>query len=86
VGIILIYNLRLFERFMGSRKFGALVCLSGGIATLSNVAIMTILASMDMDHIYPSPGPFFFIYSLIPLFYRKFIEFIPIVHVVTVNA
>lgn len=70
VGLILIYTLRLFERFMGSKKFGAFVFVSGAIATLSSLGLVSIASSLDLD-LAPSPGPFFFIYSLLPLFYRK---------------
>ena len=55
---------------MGSKKFGAFVFLSSVISTLSSLGLVSIAASMDFE-IFPSPGPFFFIYSMLPLFYRK---------------
>jgi hypothetical protein len=58
----------MFEKFMGSRKFGAHVFLSLLVSTLSSVGLMAVCSSMDVD-IFPAPGPFFFIYSLLPLFY-----------------
>ena len=55
---------------MGSEKFGAFVFLSSVISTLSSLGLVSIAASMDFE-VSPSPGPFFFIYSMLPLFYRK---------------
>ena len=55
---------------MGSKKFGAFVFLSGVISTLSSLGLVSIAASMDVE-VTPSPGPFFFIYSMLPLFYRE---------------
>lgn len=75
IGTILLYNLRIFERFMGSRKYGAFLVLSASVSTLSTIGIMSLFNSVDIE-IYPASGPFFLIYSLLPLFYR----FIPRLH------
>lgn len=75
VGIMLMYTLRQFERQLGPRKFGSLVFLGLILSVLLHFAAIAIAFSCGY-HIVPSPGPFFFIYALLPLFYK----YIPRLH------
>ena len=68
VGLILIYTLRQLERQMGSRKFGAFVLLSYVISLLAQVALIVTFSSVGYD-IIPSPGPFYYIFSILPFFH-----------------
>lgn len=74
VGLILVYNLRVFERLMGSRKFASALLLNSVLSSLLSIGLLTIASSLDIEvGLVPSPGPFFLIYSLIPLFYRNYL-------------
>mmetsp|Transcript_7286 Transcript_7286/g.7508 ORF Transcript_7286/g.7508 Transcript_7286/m.7508 type:complete len:316 (+) Transcript_7286:223-1170(+) len=75
VGLMLMYTFRQFERQLGLRKFGSLLCLSYLISILTQLAAI-VLASMTGHHLLLTPGPFFFIFSLLPLFY----QYIPRLH------
>lgn len=78
-GLILIYNLRVFERMLGSKKFAAFLTLSWCVTVASEMA-MSILCSVASYRYIAAPGPFFFIYALLPMFHRKNFHFI-FVHV-----
>jgi len=71
VGIFLIYTFRNFERQMGTKKFAAFMTIAFVATSISNVAILSTFASMRLG-LSISPGPYFFIYSLIP-FYHKLV-------------
>lgn len=75
IGLMLMYSFRQFERQLGTRKFGAFFVVSVAISILIQLAIIVVARGCGMDFV-PSSGPFFFIYSLIPLFY----QYIPTLH------
>lgn len=75
IGLMLMYSFRQFERQLGSRKFGSFVAISLVISILIQLAIVVIGKGCGIE-IVPTPGPFFFIYSLLPLFY----QYIPTLH------
>ena len=53
---------------MGSRKFGAFILLSYIISVFLQLAILIILSTVGINIAY-TPGPFYYIYSLIPFYY-----------------
>ena len=55
---------------MGSRKFGNFMFLSWGMSTLGQVGLAATLSSIGLS-VVPEPGPFFYIYSLLPFYYSK---------------
>lgn len=71
VSLALVYTCRQFERQMGTRKFASFLFSSYAITTLVQVAYLTILASLGS---YPrlATGPFFYVFSLLPLFHSTF--------------
>ena len=69
IGLVLIYTLRQIERLLGSRKFGAYVFFSFFLSLLIQVAIVVAGNTMLITLI-PSPGPFYYIFSTMPLFHR----------------
>ena len=56
---------------MGSRKFGNFMFLSWGLTTLSQVAFVATASSIGIS-LAPEPGPFFYIFSLIPFYYSTY--------------
>jgi membrane associated rhomboid family serine protease len=64
-GLILIYYFRVFERQMGSSKFGAFVCISVALSTLLQVSFLTIFPSFEK----PVSGPYAIIFACFMLFY-----------------
>ena len=68
IGLLLIYICRQFERQLGSRKFGAFVFLSFLSSLLIQFSIISIANVSSIDFV-PAHGPFFLIFSLLPLFY-----------------
>ena len=68
IGLLLIYICRQFERQLGSRKFGAFVFLSFLSSLLIQFSIISIANVSSINYI-PAHGPFFLIFSLLPLFY-----------------
>jgi hypothetical protein len=69
IGIFLIYNFRQFERMMGIRKFAAFVFLMFWISLLIQISIM-VAANMSDIHLVSASGPYFFVFSMLPLFYH----------------
>lgn len=69
IGLFLFRNISVFEKFMGSRKFGNFMFLSWGMTTLSQVAFVATASSIGIS-LAPEPGPFFYIFSLIPFYYK----------------
>lgn len=55
---------------MGSRKFGNFMFVSWGVATLGQIGLATALSTVGIS-IVPEPGPFFYIFSLLPFYYSK---------------
>jgi hypothetical protein len=55
---------------MGSRKFGNFMFVSWGVSTLAQIGLAVTAASVGL-RIVPEPGPFFYIFSLLPFYYSK---------------
>ena len=70
IGMLLMYICRQFERQFGSRKYGGFVVLSFVLSVLLQFLVVTITGAADLDFT-PAHGPFFLIFSLLPLFYCK---------------
>ena len=70
IGMLLLYICRQFERQFGSRKYGGFVILSFLVSVLIQFLVLVITNSMRVDFT-PAHGPFFLIFSLLPLFYGK---------------
>lgn len=70
IGMLLMYICRQFERQFGSRKYGGFVLLSFILSVLMQFLVVTITGAADLDFT-PAHGPFFLIFSLLPLFYCK---------------
>lgn len=69
VGLILVYQFRQFERQMGPRKFGAF------LVAVTLIAMSVLLAfCVAIGSFVPSQGPYFFIYSIFPLFHSKLLR------------
>lgn len=68
IGMLILYICRQFERQLGSRKYGSFVFLSFCVALLVQFLVVLITNALDLDFI-PAHGPFFLIFSLLPLFY-----------------
>lgn len=72
MGMILIFNVRHLERQLGAKKFSAFVCLSYGVSVALQIAAVTMGSMMDAP-IIPATGPYFFIFSCLPLYYCKYL-------------
>jgi membrane associated rhomboid family serine protease len=70
VSLIMLYSFRQLERQIGSRKFGAFVFMSFTVCTLLELAVTSVLFSLQF-RIPLENGPYFFIFSLLPMFYCK---------------
>ncbi|KAL6059273.1 Rhomboid-like protein 20 [Balamuthia mandrillaris] len=66
LGLILIYYFRLFERQMGSSKFGAFVVLSTFISFLLELSYLVLFGRINSPYI---SGPYGFIFACVVLFY-----------------
>eukprot|EP00164_Ancoracysta_twista_P003319 GFYU01004430.1.p1 GENE.GFYU01004430.1~~GFYU01004430.1.p1 ORF type:complete len:331 (-),score=34.05 GFYU01004430.1:313-1305(-) len=66
-GLLLLYNFRLFERQMGSIKYGGFVFLIASISTLLQIAFL-VLNSSSLKYI--NSGPYALIYACFVLFYK----------------
>lgn len=69
VGMVVMRSLSSFEQLMGSRKFGNFMVVGWGMCTLAQIGLATTLSSVGL-HVVPEPGPFFYIYSLLPFYYN----------------
>lgn len=69
LGLIVIRTFAVFEKQMGTRKFGSFVIISWGMCILQQIALAVLGATVGLQ-IVPEPGPFFFIFSLLPLYHR----------------
>ena len=69
----MLYSLRLFERQMGSSKFGAFVFVGTALDVASRLAFLAIpgVGSKGV-----AAGPFHIIFSLLPLYFRESFFFI----------
>eukprot|EP01102_Stenamoeba_stenopodia_P018677 TRINITY_DN6898_c0_g1_i1.p1 TRINITY_DN6898_c0_g1~~TRINITY_DN6898_c0_g1_i1.p1 ORF type:complete len:298 (-),score=37.49 TRINITY_DN6898_c0_g1_i1:58-951(-) len=63
-GLILIYSFRLFERQMGTSKFGAFTLLCYIISTLLHVGVLTLFPTRPIVS-----GPYSFIFACLVLFH-----------------
>ena len=54
---------------MGSRKFGAFIVIVLVLSLLIQIATLIIFYAIGLSHFNPTPGPFYFIFSLLPLYY-----------------
>jgi len=63
-GLLLMYYFRLFERQMGTVKFGSFACISVGLSTMAQVAIYVILPSIKF-----TSGPYSFLFACLVLFF-----------------
>ena len=68
IGMLLLYICRQIERQFGSRKYGGFVVLSYLVSVLVQFLVLMIVNSIGVDFT-PTHGPFFLIFSLLPLFY-----------------
>jgi len=68
IGMLILYICRQFERQLGSRKYGSFVFLSFSVSLLVQLLVILITNAIDIDFV-PAHGPFFLIFSLLPLFY-----------------
>jgi len=68
----MLYSLRLFERQMGSSKFGAFVFVGTALDVASRLAFLAIpgVGSKGV-----AAGPFHIIFSLLPLYFRESLFF-----------
>uniref|UniRef100_A0A7S0XF64 UBA domain-containing protein n=1 Tax=Chromulina nebulosa TaxID=96789 RepID=A0A7S0XF64_9STRA len=69
VGSITLYTLRIFERQMGIKKFGAFIVISYLLSIVLQIAAIVIISSLGFDNYIPSSGPYFIIFSLTYLYY-----------------
>jgi len=65
-GLILIYYFRLFERQMGSSKFGGFTAVVISLSTLVQIATYVILPGVKF-----APGPYSFIFACFVLFWTE---------------
>lgn len=72
--LILLYNLNMFERQMGSRKFAAFLVLSWLFAALLGLAAGS-MANMSGMHLVPSPGPYFLIFAQLAFYHSESASF-----------
>lgn len=70
IGMLILYICRQFERQLGSRKYGSFVFLSFLVSLLVQFLVILITNALDNDFV-PAHGPFFLIFSLLPMFYGK---------------
>jgi hypothetical protein len=68
IGLLILYICRHFERQLGSRKYGSFVFLSFVTSLLVQLAIVSTMNAINSSFV-PAPGPYFLIFSLLPLFY-----------------
>lgn len=64
----MLYICRHFERQLGSRKYGSFVFLSFVVSVFVQLVITAIASASELNFV-PAHGPFFLIFSLLPLFY-----------------
>jgi len=64
IGLMLLYNFRIFERQMGSLKFAAFTLTTSGIAVLVNLATLVLLSHQEIVS-----GPYPLIFSALVLFF-----------------
>eukprot|EP01035_Chromulina_nebulosa_P017009 gene17009-22511_t len=69
VGSITLYTLRIFERQMGIKKFGAFIMISYLLSIVLQIAAIVIVSSLGFENYIPSSGPYFIIFSLTYLYY-----------------
>jgi hypothetical protein len=75
VGIMLLYFCRQFERFLGSKKYGAFVFLAFSISVMIQLGVVVIMESLDI-HYASANGPYFLVFALLPLYH----SYIPKLH------
>jgi len=73
-GIALLYNFRIFERQMGSKKYGAYVLLSLFISTLLELFIQYYFSVPTVSYC----GPYFLIFSQLVMYYYDVPSLAPI--------
>ena len=78
IGSILLYQYRIFERLLGSRKYCSfmfysylfhMICQVGLIAVLPLVLGSTTSSGSTTASYHPIAGPYFLLFSLLPLYY-----------------
>lgn len=75
VSVLLLYSCsRPLERQLGSRKFGAFVCVCFVLATLLEVAVTTVLFSLQTRKVAIENGPYFLLFALLPMFYCELLK------------
>lgn len=69
LGLVLLYTCRHFERQLGIRKFGAFVFMGFVSSVLLQLALSaTAMSFGPSKEFVPSSGPYFLIFSLLPMF------------------
>lgn len=75
VGLSIIYFCGQLEKQMGFRKFGAFVLVAFVLSVLLQLAVTTVALSLDIASFSPSSGPYFLVFSLLALFYCKYLSY-----------
>lgn len=56
---------------MGNRKFGSFVFLSWTLCAALQIGASLLSLAAGTGRLVAEPGPFFFVFSLLPLYYRE---------------